>query len=82
MARRHILILLLLAWFLFAAFQSNRPFIKDQATKSVNFKLRSLQSSSLWPTKHHIPAWDDLKKIHKSPSGPNPVGNHRPPTRP
>ncbi|KNA13269.1 hypothetical protein SOVF_117930 [Spinacia oleracea] len=74
--------LFLLAWFLIMAFQCNSTIIKDQATKSVNFKLRSLQSGSTWLTKHHIPTWDDMKKFHKTPSGPNPVGNQRPPTRP
>ncbi|CAO2840629.1 unnamed protein product [Amaranthus hypochondriacus] len=82
MASRHTLILLLLAWFLFTAFQCNGRFIKIQATKSVNFKVRKLQSSSKWPSERHIPTWDDMKKVHKAPSGPNPVGNHRPPTRP
>ncbi|KMT05280.1 hypothetical protein BVRB_7g174180 [Beta vulgaris subsp. vulgaris] len=82
MARRHTLILLLLAWFIFVAFQCNSAFSKVQATRSVNFKLRSSQSSSKWPTKHHVPSWDGTRKIHKTPSGPNPVGNQRPPTRP
>lgn len=84
MERRHTLILLiLLTWILFVAFQCNSPLINVQATKSVNFKLRSSQSSSTtWSSKHHAPTWDDMKKSHKTPSGPNPVGNQRPPTRP
>ncbi|WVZ03781.1 hypothetical protein V8G54_024587 [Vigna mungo] len=44
---------------------------------SVHFKLRTPQPQ----TGHVIPSWVN-EKSRKSPSGPNPIGNQRPPSKP
>ncbi|OMO91271.1 hypothetical protein COLO4_18484 [Corchorus olitorius] len=79
--RGQVLIYLLLAWLLLAVSQLQNSQINVQATESVHFKLRT---GSLMPPSHAktaLPTWVEMKKIHRSPSGPNPVGNHRPPSR-
>ncbi|KAK2436064.1 hypothetical protein QL285_021078 [Trifolium repens] len=53
-----------------------------QAILPVNFKLRTLQATPKSHAEDVIPSWVTEKKTRKSPSGPNPIGNHRPPTKP
>ncbi|KAI4334510.1 hypothetical protein L6164_019193 [Bauhinia variegata] len=52
-----------------------------QAIQSDQFKLRPVQSSSQRIHKHVTPEWVEERKTRKNPSGPNPVGNHRPPSK-
>ncbi|KAA8543907.1 hypothetical protein F0562_021916 [Nyssa sinensis] len=81
--RTQTLIHLLLVWLLLTVLQHHYPItIKVQATDSVNFKLRPAQPSSRSTTTYILSTYAEEKKIHKAPSGPNPVGNHRPPSRP
>ncbi|KAG4198599.1 hypothetical protein ERO13_A05G096800v2 [Gossypium hirsutum] len=75
--REQLLICLLLAWLLLAVSQLQGSQINVQAIESVRFKFRS---RSPMP-RPRLPNWVEMKKIHKSPSGPNPVGNHHPPSR-
>ncbi|XP_058203060.1 CLAVATA3/ESR (CLE)-related protein 46 [Rhododendron vialii] len=82
MRREKALARFLLLWLLLAAFQHHNITIpKVQATESADFKLRPAKSDSR-TTKGYISTTGvEGKKIHKRPSGPNPVGNHRPPSR-
>ncbi|RYR23134.1 hypothetical protein Ahy_B03g068398 isoform A [Arachis hypogaea] len=51
-----------------------------QDIQPVQFKLKTLQTI---PRSEHITSWGEEKRTHrKHPSGPNPVGNHLPPTKP
>ncbi|XP_062172089.1 CLAVATA3/ESR (CLE)-related protein 46 [Alnus glutinosa] len=52
-----------------------------QALESAHFRLRRGQPSLRSHNRNALPSWVEGKKIHKSPSGPNPVGNHRPPSK-
>ncbi|XP_006369517.1 CLAVATA3/ESR (CLE)-related protein 46 [Populus trichocarpa] len=73
---------LLLAWLLLVAsqqrFSSN---IKVQAVEAVHFKPNPAQLTSKSHKGNVLPVWVAEKRIHKSPSGPNPVGNHNPPSK-
>ncbi|PSR95124.1 CLE46p like [Actinidia chinensis var. chinensis] len=84
MRRAQTLISFLVLWLLLlTAFQHHSFTIpKVQATQSVDLKLRPAKPSSRLTTRHIVTTWVEGKKIHKKPSGPNPVGNHRPPSRP
>ncbi|KAJ4725842.1 CLAVATA3/ESR (CLE)-related protein 46-like [Melia azedarach] len=76
------LIYLLLAWLLVVA--SQRHFstkVMVQAIESVELKVRPGQSGSRSRTGKVWVTWTEKKKIRKTPSGPNPVGNHHPPSR-
>ncbi|EOY34086.1 Uncharacterized protein TCM_041870 [Theobroma cacao] len=79
--RGQVLIYLLLVWLLLAVSQLQESQINVQAIESVHFKLRPRSSMPKPRTRNALPTWVETKKIHKSPSGPNPVGNHRPPSR-
>ncbi|XP_024963689.1 CLAVATA3/ESR (CLE)-related protein 46 isoform X2 [Cynara cardunculus var. scolymus] len=50
------------------------------ATKSDNFKVRGARHNSKLGSKHSSTPQEE-KKVYKRPSGPNPVGNFRPPSR-
>ncbi|KAJ1381800.1 hypothetical protein SESBI_44808 [Sesbania bispinosa] len=82
--RRQTSVHLLFAWLLLAASALNHITANDQAIQSVHFKLRTtlLQASSEPRAGHAMPSWVKEKKSRKSPSGPNPIGNHRPPSKP
>ncbi|XP_050369549.1 CLAVATA3/ESR (CLE)-related protein 46 [Argentina anserina] len=77
-------ILLLFLCLLLATSQYHYCTINAQDLESVQFKLNPALRSSrpgsgtryALPTKVRGRKW-----IHKSPSGPNPVGNHRPPSK-
>ncbi|KAK7262440.1 hypothetical protein RJT34_30013 [Clitoria ternatea] len=80
--RRQIFVHLLFAWLMLAASALNHVPANAQAMHSVHFKLRTLQGSPKPLTGHVIPSWVKDMKNRKSPSGPNPIGNHRPPSKP
>ncbi|XP_004505876.1 CLAVATA3/ESR (CLE)-related protein 46 [Cicer arietinum] len=80
--RRQIFVPLLFAWLLLAASALNHVTVDIQAIQSVDFKLRTLQATPKPHAEHVIPSWVKEKKSRKSPSGPNPIGNQRPPTKP
>ncbi|KAL9412930.1 hypothetical protein AB3S75_041566 [Citrus x aurantiifolia] len=78
--RGHSLVTILLAWLLLSACQqhySNK--VAVQAVESVEFQPGQVGSRS--QTRKVLPSWVERKKIRKSPSGPNPVGNQHPPSR-
>ncbi|KAK7257801.1 hypothetical protein RIF29_32036 [Crotalaria pallida] len=60
---------------------------KVQATQSVYFRLRNLQTVPK-PHAGHVNdatpshTWIEEKRAPKKPSGPNPIGNHFPPSKP
>ncbi|XP_050290980.1 CLAVATA3/ESR (CLE)-related protein 46 isoform X2 [Quercus robur] len=78
--RRQTLIHLLLAWLL-ATSQHSYFATNVQAVKSVHFRFRPGQLSSRSHNGYALSARVRGKNNHKIPSGPNPVGNHRPPSR-
>ncbi|RDY12580.1 CLAVATA3/ESR (CLE)-related protein 46, partial [Mucuna pruriens] len=80
--RRQIFVHLLFAWLLLAASALNHVTASVQAMQSVHFKLRTLHASPKTQTGHPIPSWIKEKKNRKSPSGPNPIGNQHPPSKP
>ncbi|KAK7312479.1 hypothetical protein VNO77_36371 [Canavalia gladiata] len=80
--KRQIFVHFLFALLLLAAFALNHVTANVQATQSVHFKLRTLQADPKPHTGHVIPSRDKEEKNRKSPSGPNPIGNHRPPSKP
>ncbi|KAL7601256.1 hypothetical protein Lser_V15G26535 [Lactuca serriola] len=53
---------------------------KVHAAKPVDFKVRSAHHS-LNPDSIYGSTQKEEKKAYKQPSGPNPVGNHGPPSR-
>ncbi|XP_044505611.1 CLAVATA3/ESR (CLE)-related protein 46-like [Mangifera indica] len=53
-----------------------------QAIPSVEFSVRTPQPSSMAHKGTVFPTWAERKKHRRAPSGPNPVGNQHPPTRP
>ncbi|XP_052883019.1 CLAVATA3/ESR (CLE)-related protein 46-like isoform X2 [Gossypium arboreum] len=83
--RDHVLIYLLLAWLLLIHYQLQGSDISVQAIDSVptvHFKFstrRSLMPRSR--VRNALPTWVEMKKIHKSPSSPNPVKNLRSPSK-
>ncbi|ESW04105.2 hypothetical protein PHAVU_011G065200 [Phaseolus vulgaris] len=79
--RRQIFIHLLFAWLLLPASALNHVTPGVQATQSVYFKFRTPRAIPQSQTRHAIPSWVN-EKNRKSPSGPNPVGNQRPPSKP
>ncbi|KAG2670190.1 hypothetical protein I3843_14G070900 [Carya illinoinensis] len=81
---RLTLIHVFLAWLLLAAASQYSYFsISVQAVESVHFRLRKGQQppGSRSHNGDALPNWVEEKKIHKTPSGPNPMGNHSPPSR-
>ncbi|KAJ6948058.1 LOW QUALITY PROTEIN: hypothetical protein NC651_002421 [Populus alba x Populus x berolinensis] len=48
---------------------------------SIHFKPNPAQLTSKSHKGNVLPVWVAEKRIHKSPSGPNPVGNHNPPSK-
>ncbi|XP_021887619.1 CLAVATA3/ESR (CLE)-related protein 46 [Carica papaya] len=70
---------LLLVWLLLTAPKYTLRKIKVQANESVHFNLQPRQPS--YRTRNVLPAWAEGKRLRKSPSGPNPVGNHQPPSK-
>ncbi|KAB2038504.1 hypothetical protein ES319_D03G149700v1 [Gossypium barbadense] len=83
--RDHVLIYLLLAWLLLIHYQLQGSDISVRAIDSVpavHFKFstpRSLMPSAR--VRNALPTWVEMKKIHKSPSSPNPVKNRRSPSK-
>ncbi|KAI3423640.1 uncharacterized protein J3R85_010841 [Psidium guajava] len=77
-----VLARLLLVACLLWAFSLHSPSVQAQAVESVHPKARpsSVETAHLHPG-HTGPGLGKEKKMRKSPSGPNPTGNHRPPTR-
>ncbi|KAI3667652.1 hypothetical protein L6452_42721 [Arctium lappa] len=51
------------------------------ATKSDDFKVRGARHNSKPDSKYNCTPQQEEKKVYKRPSGPNPVGNFRPPSR-
>ncbi|KAF9665501.1 hypothetical protein SADUNF_Sadunf16G0129400 [Salix dunnii] len=47
----------------------------------LHFKLKPAQLTSKSHKGNVLPVWVAEKRFHKSPSGPNPVGNHNPPSK-
>ncbi|KAL2328739.1 hypothetical protein Fmac_022166 [Flemingia macrophylla] len=80
--RRQFFVHLLLAWLLLAASALNSVTTSVQAVQSVHFKLRTLQASPKPQAGRDRPSWVNEEKKRKSPSGPNPIGNQRPPSKP
>ncbi|KAG4974034.1 hypothetical protein AAZX31_11G137100 [Glycine max] len=80
--RRQIFVYLLFAWLLLAASALNHVTASVQAMQSVHFKLRTLEANPKQQNGHVIPSWVEEKKNRKSPSGPNPIGNQHPPSKP
>ncbi|GMN24253.1 hypothetical protein TIFTF001_000506 [Ficus carica] len=86
---RQTLIHLLLACLLLTATRWHHSTATVQATDSgkplfifsVHFRFKPAQPNSRPGKRFVLPAWVDGEKVHKKPSGPNPVGNHRPPSR-
>ncbi|PRQ33993.1 hypothetical protein RchiOBHm_Chr5g0063861 [Rosa chinensis] len=75
---------LLLIWLLLATSQYHHYIINAQALESVQFKLNPALHSSRpgSGTRYALPTRvSERKRIHKTPSGPNPAGNHRPPSK-
>ncbi|KAF8030865.1 hypothetical protein BT93_D0145 [Corymbia citriodora subsp. variegata] len=58
------------------------PTVQAQAVESVRPKARSssVETARLYPG-NMGPTLGKEKRTRKTPSGPNPTGNHRPPTR-
>ncbi|XP_038707413.1 CLAVATA3/ESR (CLE)-related protein 46-like isoform X2 [Tripterygium wilfordii] len=54
--------------------------VEAMAPDTVHFKLRHAEQSARPQKEDLFPGWTD-EKIHKHPSGPNPIGNHHPPTK-
>ncbi|KAK7846015.1 hypothetical protein CFP56_008530, partial [Quercus suber] len=81
--RRQTLIHLLLAWLLLATSQHSYFATNVQAVQSVHFRFRPGQLSSRSHNGYALSARKQVrgKNNHKIPSGPNPVGNQRPPSR-
>ncbi|XP_039043528.1 CLAVATA3/ESR (CLE)-related protein 46-like isoform X2 [Hibiscus syriacus] len=73
--------ILLLAWFLLIDSQLQGSQIDAQAIESVHFKFRPRSLMSRLHARNALPTWVEMKKIHKSPSGQNPLENHKPPSR-
>ncbi|XP_025015246.1 CLAVATA3/ESR (CLE)-related protein 46 isoform X2 [Ricinus communis] len=81
MSRKTLIHLLLVCLLLVAYLHHFSTQIKVPATESVQFKLKPAQPSLRSRKANLLPSWAEGKKVHKSPSGPNPVGNHNPPTK-
>ncbi|PNT19263.1 hypothetical protein POPTR_009G029000v4 [Populus trichocarpa] len=82
MSRLTFTIHLLLALLLLVASQQHFPsIIKVQAIEAVHFKLKPRQLTSKLHVGDDLPNWVAEKRIHKSSSGPNPVGNRNPPSK-
>ncbi|TYH80821.1 hypothetical protein ES332_D03G158300v1 [Gossypium tomentosum] len=83
--RDPVLIYLLLAWLLLIHYQLQGSEISYQAIDSVpTVHLKFSRPRSLMPrsrVRNALPTWVEMKKIHKSPSGPNPVENRWSPSK-
>ncbi|XP_030504262.2 CLAVATA3/ESR (CLE)-related protein 46 [Cannabis sativa] len=75
------LIQLSLAFILFVAIQYYHSTITVQDIESVHFRFKPAQPNSRSDTRFVLPARVNGEKTHMRRSGPNPVGNHRPPSR-
>nr|XP_048324526.1 uncharacterized protein LOC107411075 isoform X1 [Ziziphus jujuba var. spinosa] len=68
--------------FVFPAWVSRRVEFLPKQNNHLSFLLRSItydyNTLNFYST---VAKQVDGKKIHKAPSGPNPVGNHRPPSK-
>ncbi|CAA3008930.1 Hypothetical predicted protein [Olea europaea subsp. europaea] len=90
MIRTRILLYLLLAWLISAAFQQHQAISPvGRPTESVGLKIKPAEFYSTRIATGHIVRTSEngieegkSKKNWKTPSGPNPIGNHRPPSRP
>ncbi|KAL4282925.1 hypothetical protein GQ457_16G010610 [Hibiscus cannabinus] len=87
MMRGQVLIyILLLAWLLLIDSQlqvQGSPINVQpiESVRTVHFKFRPGSLVSRTHARKALPTWVEMKKIHKSPSGPNPLENQRPPSR-
>nr|XP_027087217.1 CLAVATA3/ESR (CLE)-related protein 46 [Coffea arabica] len=73
---------LLFLWLLLTTFQHHFTFTsKVQATKSVDLKISPAEFNSKSRMGHTASNFANEKKTRKAPSGPNPSGNHLPPSR-
>ncbi|KAI3450420.1 hypothetical protein Pfo_007085 [Paulownia fortunei] len=87
MRRIQILFPLLLMWLVLVAFQQHYAISSSfHETKSVSFKISSAAYNStnkggnMRKVLRNTRAANE-KKVRKTPSGPSPVGNHRPPSK-
>ncbi|CAK9137859.1 unnamed protein product [Ilex paraguariensis] len=81
--RTKTLVHFLILWLLLATSQHHYTIAsKNQAMESVDFKIKRAQYSSRSTTGRILTPWVKEQKNRKKPSGPNPVGNYRPPTKP
>ncbi|PWA67954.1 hypothetical protein CTI12_AA311280 [Artemisia annua] len=80
MKTQHFLSHILLLWLLLLPSFHNALPSKVYETKSVHFKIRTAQHNSK-PGSIYSSTPREEKKVYKQPSGPNPSGNNRPPTR-
>ncbi|KAL3518211.1 hypothetical protein ACH5RR_020800 [Cinchona calisaya] len=77
---------LLFLWLLLAVFRHHFTFGSNvQAAKPVDLKINPAEYNSRSTTRHILSTLVheqvNEKKTHKALSGPNPVGNHCPPSR-
>ncbi|XP_043693314.1 CLAVATA3/ESR (CLE)-related protein 46 isoform X2 [Telopea speciosissima] len=91
MRGRQSLVHLLLAFILLAVAASNSHFsnpITVQAVETAAFRHGSAEPGSHPSSGSTLAIWENTRKMtqgrktHKVPSGPSPVGNRHPPTRP
>ncbi|XP_022878718.1 CLAVATA3/ESR (CLE)-related protein 46-like [Olea europaea var. sylvestris] len=87
MIRTRILLYLLLVWLISAAFQQHQAIgFNVRATESVDFKIKPAEyrtaAGHIMRTLAGNVKGEKEKKIRKAPSGPNPIGNRRPPSKP
>ncbi|XP_038712161.1 uncharacterized protein LOC120006245 isoform X4 [Tripterygium wilfordii] len=50
--------------------------VQAMAQGTSHFKLGPEEQSARPQKANLFPGWTEEKKIHKQPSGPNPIGNH------
>ncbi|KAG6789302.1 hypothetical protein POTOM_005394 [Populus tomentosa] len=55
--------------------------VSSSDLSGIHFKPNPAQLTSKSHKGNVLPVWVAEKRIHKSPSGPNPVGNHNPPSK-
>ncbi|XP_057750068.1 CLAVATA3/ESR (CLE)-related protein 46 [Arachis stenosperma] len=79
--RRQIAVLILFTLLMMLSDSAlNHVTANAQDIQPVQFKLKTLQTI---PRSEHITSWGEEKRTRrKHPSGPNPVGNHLPQTKP
>ncbi|KAL8542258.1 hypothetical protein ACS0TY_003212 [Phlomoides rotata] len=76
----YVLCVILLICLVFVAFQHNYAAATSgfQESKSVGLKINAGGNiQKVWSNRKEV----SEKKLRKTPSGPSPVGNHRPPSK-